>query len=101
MELIEIAVGAETWKVKKLSQYHVTKLIGTGGKDLGDLHVDMILASVVEPKLKRDDVIKILEDDEKYFAVVTELERINEKGIRALGNYMQSSIRSQPKSETN
>lgn len=100
MELIEIAVGAETWKVKKLSQYHVTKLIGPGGRDLADIQVDMVMASVVEPKLKREDVIKILEDDEKYFAVVTELERINEKGIRALGNYMMSSIRSQPKSET-
>ena len=93
MDLIDITVGDETWKVKKLSQYHVTKLIGPGGKDLADLHVDLILASVVEPKITREGVIKLSEDEDKYLALVQELERINEKGIRALGNYMLSSIR--------
>jgi len=101
MDLIEIQVGDETWKIRKLPQYQITKLIGSGAKDLADILVDMVLASVVEPKqLRREDVIRILNDDKAYFTLVTQLENINEKGIRALGNYMLSSIRSSPRSET-
>lgn len=101
MELIDIVIGNETMKVRKLSAYQVSKLLGPGARDLADIHVEMILASVVEPKLSREDVLAISEDEEKYFALVVELERINEKGIRALGNYMLSSARSQPMSKTN
>ena len=100
MDLIEIPVGDETWKVRKLPQYQVTKLVGSGNKDLADIHIDMVLASVVEPKLRREDVIRVLNDDETYFALVTKLEEINAKGIRSLGNYMLSSIRSSQRSET-
>ena len=89
MELIEIKIGDETLKIKKLTAYQTSKLIGPGSRDLADIHVEMILASVVEPKLKRDEVLNW--DEDKYFTMVQELERVNEKGIRALGNYMRSS----------
>ena len=89
MEMIDIVIGDETLKVKKMSAYQVSKLIGPGNRDLADIHVEMVLASVVEPKLKREDVLTW--DEEKYFTLVQELERVNEKGIRALGNYMRSS----------
>lgn len=94
MELIDIVVGNDTIKVKKLTAYQVSKLIGPGTRDLADIHVDMIVASVVEPKMTRDDVLKLSEDEDRYFALIAELERVNEKGIRALGNYMMSSARS-------
>ena len=95
MELIEIKVGEDTYKVKKLSAYQVTKTIGPGGLDLADVHVNLILASVVEPKMKREDVLILMEDEEKYYPLIKEIERINEKGIRALGNYIRSSVPSQ------
>ena len=101
MELIEIVIGNETRKVRKLSAYQVSKLLGPGARDLADIHVEMILASVVEPKFTREDVLAMSDDEEKYFALVIELERINEKGIRALGNYMLSSAHSQQTSKTN
>lgn len=90
MELIEITVMGQIYKVKKLTAYQVSKLIGPGNRDLADIHVEMVLASVVEPKLKREDMLA-WDDEDKYFALVRELEHINDKGIRALGNYMRSS----------
>jgi len=92
MELIEINVGEDLYKAKKLSVYHVSNIISQAEGKLGDIHMGLILASVVEPKMKREDVLALAEDDEKYFALVGELERINEKAIRAVGNYIRSSV---------
>jgi len=100
MELIEVKVGEEIWKVKKLNSYQVSKLIGPGDRDLADIHMGMILASVVEPKINREKILEFAEDEERYFALVQDLERINEKGIRALGNYVRSSVTSLEKSKT-
>lgn len=87
----EILVCGETYKVRKLSAYEAKKLLGTGLKDLADMDVDLLLAAVVEPRLKKEEIHQY--DSEKYYALVEAVEEVNRTVIAALGNSIKKALR--------
>lgn len=87
-EPVEITVAGEKFKVRKLPPYLLTKTLGNGIKDLADIDIDLVIAAVVDPKLKREDFLQF--NEEKYYGLLEQVQEVNREGIRKLGNYMGS-----------
>ena len=87
---MEVEIEGKSFKLEKLSGYKLIK-ISEQTKDNADLIRDLILESVKEPELTREDVEKL--DASLFMQLGTEIIKLHEGDLKKLQNLAKSNKR--------